>query len=256
MPTVRDIIGLIPAAGIARRLENLSQSKEILPVVFGPERAGDAAFAKPACHYLLEGFRSAGVTKALMVLRTGKWDIPASLARNPVQGVELSFIAIEESAGVPWTLDRAYASVRGSDVVMGFPDILIQPTTLYRQMVQKLRAESSDVVLGVIPTGNPSKADVVEVSDDGKVECIRPKPDGLSTARAWIAAAWRPSFTEYLHHFLADRPANLDTERELYLGDILSASLAELDVRAVVCDEGRFIDIGTPEDLARVSIEQ
>ena len=146
MPTVRDIIGLIPAAGIARRLDNPSQSKEILPVVFGPERAGDAAFAKPACHYLLEGFRSAGVTKALMVLRTGKWDIPASLARNPVQGVELSFIVIEESAGVPWTLDRAYAFVRGSDVVVGFPDILIRPTTMYRQMVEKLWAGSSDVV--------------------------------------------------------------------------------------------------------------
>jgi len=255
MPTAHDIIGLIPAAGIARRLDKLSQSKEILPVFFGPERAGDAGLAKPACHNLLEGFRSAGVTKALMVLRTGKWDIPASLARDSVQGVVLSYIVIEESAGVPWSLDRAYAFVRGSDVVMGFPDILIQPTDLYRQMVEKLWAGGSDVVLGVIPTGNPGKADVVEITDDGRVECIRPKPDGLSTARAWIAAAWRPSFTEYLHHFLADRPAKLDTERELYLGDIMSASLAELDVRAVVCDEGRFIDIGTPEDLARVSID-
>ena len=133
---------------------------------------------------------------------------------------------------------------------MGLPDILIEPTTLYRQMVEKRWAKSADVVLGVIPTGNPGKADVVEIAEDGRVKCIRPKPDGLSTARAWIAAAWRPSFTEYLHHFLADRPANLDTERELYLGDILSASFAELDVCALVCDEGRFIDIGTPEDLA------
>ncbi len=161
---------------------------------------------------------------------------------------------IEESAEVPWTLDRAYAFVGGSDVVMGFPDILIRPINLYRQMVQKLWAESSDVVLGVIPAGNPSKVDVVEITDDGKVDSIRPKPDGLSTARAWIAATWRPSFTEYLHHFLEDHPANFDTERELYLGDVLSASLAELDVCAVVCDEGRFIDIGTPEDLAQVRV--
>ena len=252
MPTLRDIIGLIPAAGLARRLGDLSQSKEILPVVFGPERAGVAAFAKPACHHLLEGFRSAGVTKALMVLRTGKWDIPASLAQNPVQGIDLSYIVIEESAGVPWTLDRAYPFVSGSDVVMGFPDILIQPTTLYRQMVEELRAGRSDVVLGVMPTGNPSKADVVEITDDGKVDCIRPKPDGLSTARAWIAAAWRPSFTEFMHDFLVDNPVGSATERELYLGDILAASLTELDVCAVVCDEGKFIDIGTPEDLADV----
>ena len=65
MPTAHDIIGLIPAAGIARRLDKLSQSKEILPVFFGPERAGDAGLARPACHNLLEGFRSAGVTKSV-----------------------------------------------------------------------------------------------------------------------------------------------------------------------------------------------
>ena len=255
MPTVRDIIGLIPAAGIARRLSDLSQSKEILPVVFGSERAGLAAFAKPACHHLLEGFRSAGVTKALMVLRTGKWDIPACLAQNPVQGVDLSYIVIEESAGVPWTLDRAYPFVSGSDVVMGFPDILIRPTTLYRQMVEELRTGRSDVVLGVMPTSNPSKADVVKFTDDGKVDSIRPKPDGLLTARVWIAAAWRPSFTQYMHDFLVDNPVSSATERELYLGDILAAALAELDVFAVVCEEGRFIDIGTPEDLADVRAE-
>ena len=250
--TMRDIVGLIPAAGTAQRLGELSQSKEILPVVFGSERAGVAAFAKPACHHVLEGFSSAGITRAMMVLRTGKWDIPASLAQNPVPGVDLSYIVIAESAGVPWTLDRAYAFVRGLDIVMGFPDILIRPTTLYRQMVEELRAGRSDVVLGVMPTRNPSKVDVVEITDDGKVNCIRPKPDGLSTARAWIAAAWRPSFTEYIHEFLMDRPVRSAAERELYLGDIIEASLTELDVCAVVCDEGQFIDIGTPEDLADV----
>ena len=55
-----------------------------------------------------------------------------------------------------------------------------------------------------------------------------------------------------MHDFLVDNPVGSATERELYLGDILAASLTELDVFAVVCDEGRFIDIGTPEDLADV----
>jgi len=255
MSTLRDTIGLIPAAGTARRLGELPQSKEILPVVFGSEPAGVAGLAKPACHHLLEGFRGAGVTKALMVLRTGKWDIPASLTQNPVQGVDLLYVVIEESAGVPWTLDRAYPFVRESNIVMGFPDILIRPTTLYGQMLEKLLAGRTDVVLGVMPTGNPSKVDIVEITDDGKVDCIRPKPDGLSTATAWIAAAWRPSFTEYMHEFLMDRPDDIAEERELYLGDILAASLAELDVCAVVCDEGHFIDIGTPEDLADVTAD-
>jgi len=252
---VGEIVGLIPAAGIAKRLGNLSQSKEILPVVFGSEQAGAPVFAKPACHHLLEGFSTAGVAKAFIVIRAGKWDIPEFLAQNPVPGVDLSYIVIEDSAGVPWTLDRAYAFVSESNVVMGFPDILVEPATFFGQIVEELRAGTSDVVLGVMPTSSPSKVDVVEITEDGKVIGIRPKPESLSSAKAWIAAAWRPSFTEYIHTFLADNPIDRSSERELYIGDIVAASLTELNVSAMECDEGRFIDIGTPEDLAAVTAD-
>jgi glucose-1-phosphate thymidylyltransferase len=247
------IIGLIPAAGNARRLGDISLSKEILPVAFESDPNDRRRKARPACHHLLEGMVDAGVNKALMVLRTGKWDIPASLSRDPVAGIELSFVVIEETAGVPWTLDHAYSFIMGSDVVMGFPDILIRPRTLYRDIVDRLRSGTSDVVLGVVPTNRPEKVDVVEMTEDGRVVRIRPKPKNLSSAKAWIAAAWRPSFTGYIHDFLANHSGELATPRELYLGDIVAASLDHLHVSAVQCDEGMFIDIGTPDDLASVS---
>ena len=250
---MRSLIGLIPAAGVARRLGRVSQSKEILPVVFGSPRAAGPETAKPACTYLLSGLSGAGVSKAFIVVRAGKWDVPATLAKNPIPGMDLSYIVIEESAGVPWTLDRAYRFVCGSDVVMGFPDILIRPPTFYRQLVDELRAGRSDVVLGVMATNNPSKVDVVQIADCGKVLSIRPKPDDLSVAKAWIAAAWRPSFSDYLHEYLINTSLRSSVETELQIGDILAASLTELDVRALEFDDGRFIDIGTPEDLASVT---
>jgi len=249
---VGGIVGLIPAAGVARRLGGLPQSKEILPVIFGSTQADNSAVTKPVCTHLLEGLSTAGVNKVFIVLRAGKWDVPATLAENPVPGVDLSYIVIEDSAGVPWTLDRAYSFVRGSDVVMGFPDILIRPRSFYRRLVDELRAGRSDVVLGVLPTTNPSKVDVVQISDHGKVHSIRPKPDDLTVAKAWIAAAWRPSFSDYLHDYLVNSPIGSSTQGEMQIGDILAASLTELDVRAVEFDNGHFIDIGTPEDMARV----
>jgi glucose-1-phosphate thymidylyltransferase len=91
------------------------------------------------------------------------------------------------------------------------------------------------------------------MTEDGRVVRIRPKPKNLSSAKAWIAAAWRPSFTDYIHDFLANHSGELATPRELYLGDIVAASLDHLHVSAVQCDEGMFIDIGTPDDLASVS---
>lgn len=250
---MRSIVGLIPAAGVARRLGDLSRSKEILPVIFGSHHAEYSATVKPACTHLLDGLSRAGVTKAFIVLRTGKWDVPETLAKYPGTGVDLSYIVIDESAGVPWTLDRAYSFVSGSNVVMGFPDVLIRPPTFYRQLVHELRAGRSDVVLGVMPTTNPGKVDVVHIADQGKVHSIRPKPNDLSAAKAWIAAAWRPSFSDYLHDYLVNGPALSCKGREIQIGDILAASLNNLDVRAVEFEDGQFIDIGTPEDLARVT---
>ena len=202
--------------------------------------------------HLLNGLSSAGVKKAFVVLRTGKWDVPATLSKNPVPGLDISYIVIEESAGVPWTLDRAYTFVRGSDVVMGFPDVLIQPPTFYRRLVDELRAGRADVILGVMPTTNPVKVDVVQIADHGKVSSIQPKQGGVLVAKAWIAAAWRPSFSEFLHEFLANRQVHSSSERELQIGDVIAASLTELNVRAVEFDDGQFIDIGTPDDLAKV----
>lgn len=253
--TARNVFGLIPAAGSAERLGRIAQSKEVLPVVFQADQSNTAASEKPACHHLLEGLRHAGVTRAFMVLRSGKWDIPARLAQNPVKGIDLSYVVIEQSAGVPWTLDQAYSFVRGSNVVMGFPDILIRPNTLFQQIVERLNAGSYDVVLGVVPARDPGKVDVVDFAADGTVHRIRPKPEGLSAGRAWIAAAWRPSFTDYMHEYLKDESQSLHPKRELYLGDIIAASLTSLDVNSVLCDEGEFIDIGTPGDLALVTSE-
>lgn len=249
---MRGIVGLIPAAGLARRLGDLSQSKEVLPVLFDSSGTGHSATVRPACIHLFNGLSSAGVKNAFIVLRNGKWDIPATLSKNPVPGLDLSYIVIEESAGVPWTLDRAYTFVRESDVIMGFPDVLIQPPTFYRQLVEQLRVGRADIVLGVMPTTNPIKVDVVQIADHGKVSSVRPKQCDVLVAKAWVAAAWRPSFSDYLHEYLANSAVHLSTERELQIGDVIAASLAELDVRAVEFDDGHFIDIGTPEDLARV----
>ncbi|MGH7410208.1 MAG: dTDP-glucose pyrophosphorylase, partial [Candidatus Methylomirabilis sp.] len=64
----RDVIGLLPAGGEARRLAPLPCSKELYPLGFRSVDEGRSLRPKVACHYLLEKMRAAGITRAYIVL--------------------------------------------------------------------------------------------------------------------------------------------------------------------------------------------
>lgn len=244
---MEEFVGIIPAAGKATRLPGIQGSKEVIPVcALGTTRPAHQ-HARPACLHLMETMLLAGISRQVMVLGAGKWDIPAELAS--VDAPRCAYFVIANSPGVPWTIDAAYPFTRGSNVAMGFPDILTTRPDLFIRLCGELTTTNLDVVLAVFPTDQGHRGDVVSVTTEGLVSQIIPKPRDVGAARVWVAAVWRPSFSEYLHDYLirADVPAG--HERELYIGDIVNSSIGELRVGAVDFQPSRFLDIGTPESL-------
>ena len=73
----RQVVGLVPAAGSGKRIAPLPCSKELFPIGFQLANGKSEPRAKVVSQYLLEKFRIAGITTAYIVLRKGKWDIPA-----------------------------------------------------------------------------------------------------------------------------------------------------------------------------------
>ena len=109
-------IGLIPAAGIAKRLGSLAFSKELLPVGFnaGNKESG----LKVVSTYLLEKFHQAGVKKVYIVIRKGKWDILNHYGDGSEIGIQLAYLIMAHPFGVPYTLDQAYSFVKTSKVFL------------------------------------------------------------------------------------------------------------------------------------------
>jgi glucose-1-phosphate thymidylyltransferase len=244
---MKDFVGVIPAAGKATRLPGLRGSKEIVPVRALETEEPDNHEAKPACLHLMDAMQLAGIDRQIMVLGTGKWDIPTELARLETGGPRCAYVVLADSPGVPWTIDAAYLLTRESNVAMGFPDILTTRRDLFVPLCDELGTRSLDVVLALFPTDQGHRGDVVSLTRERRVSQVRPKPPGVSRALVWIAAVWRPSFSEYLHEYL--RTARVSHERELYIGDILNSALGTLRVGAVDFPLERFLDIGTPVSL-------
>ncbi len=247
-----EFVGIIPAAGKARRLPGMRGSKEVVPVCALGISKPTHELARPACRHLMEAMLSAGIRRQIVILGKGKWDIPSALANDGDGTPGCAYVVITESPGVPWTIDAAYSLTRGFNVALGFPDVLTTEPDLFVRLCDKLVATDFDLVLGVFPTDQGRNADVVSLTSEGMVSQVTPKPHDVDAAKVWIAAAWRPSFSEYLHEYLATVDSRVRHGRELYIGDILNSSIGELSVGAVEFALGHFLDIGTPSNLRLV----
>jgi glucose-1-phosphate thymidylyltransferase len=244
-----EVVGLIPAGGQATRIAPLPCSKELFPIGFRTVQEGQRALRpKVVAHYLLEKMRLAGVSKSYIVLRPGKWDIPAYFGDGSALKLHLAYLMMGVPFGVPFTLDQAYPFVRHATVAFGFPDILFEPEDGFVKLFARRLETGSDIILGLFPANHPSKEDTIDFDTSGIVRDITLRPSESTLRYTWGIAVWRPNFTEFLHDWVRDR--NRIQDVEFSAGHAIKGAIsAGLRVDALVLSEESYLDIGTPEDL-------
>jgi len=246
------VIGLIPAAGRATRLGELPYSKELLPVPdrgTGSVQAGTQIAIESTARFLLD----CGVTLQHVVTAPAKQDIPNYLGDGSRLGASIAYTVVANSPSVPHSLDAAYDSIAGRDVVLVFPDILFEPRAGIAKYLSSRAQAEADVLLALVPSTRGDKVDIVSVGSDGVVSKIVPKPGPGKAGWTWVAAAWSPEFSDFLHRFLDDvgTAPGQPADRELYVGDVLNAAIASgLVIQAARFADGWAIDIGTADDFA------
>jgi len=258
MKNAQKIVGLIPAGGKASRLYPLPCSKELYPIGF---RSTDAGLRpKVVSHYLLEKMRHANITKAFIVLRDGKWDIPSYFGDGKLLDMQLAYLIMDLPFGVPFTLDQAYPFIENSMIALGFPDMIFQPEDAFVQLRHKQEATGADIVLGLFPAYKPHKTDMVELDERGSVRRIHIKPDSTELLYAWEIAFWTPVFSEFMHEYilsLKEKWAKNKSEtnmvqEELHVGDVFQSAIdGGMRVDSVLFQDGSCLDVGTPEDLIK-----
>jgi glucose-1-phosphate thymidylyltransferase len=254
-----ELIGLIPAAGTASRLSPLAGSKEILPVGVGPTRHQPDSRPKVCCQYLLERMQSAGAEKAFIVIRDGKWDIPSCLGNGSSLDISLAYLMMNAPFGVPFTLDQAYSFVKDAVILFGFPDILFYPENAFGLLRQRQKESRADIVLGLFEADDPASVDMVHLGEDGHIAGIEIKNPASKARYSWIIALWTPVFTQYLHCFVTEKLKVLQQPdalkkpgSEIYMGAVIADAIQDgLTAVPLMLNNGRFLDIGTPENLLR-----
>jgi dTDP-glucose pyrophosphorylase len=256
-----EVVGLVPAAGKGQRLPRLPCSKELYPIGFRADQKQGSLQTQVVSQQLLDKFSYAGVTRAYIVLRDGKWDIPAYFREGEMVGLALAYVVISESLGPPDTLDRAYPFVKNDIVAFGFPDILFGPDDVFVRLLTKLKEVPADVVLGLYPAAASGELDMANVDSTGRVAELLLKPKSTDARFTWTCAVWRPRFTEFMHQFVQAECAKgdtgplaykgIDAQGDLPVGAVIKRAIEEdFPVHGVVFPDDSFLDVGTPRSLA------
>ncbi len=257
-----EVVGLIPAAGKARRISPLPCSKEIFPIGFHPPSHDLGRRPKVVSHFLLEKMRYANIHKAFIVIRDGKWDIPAYYKHGGLVNMQLAYLLMDLPFGVPYSVDQAYPFVRQTMVAFGFPDIVFQPDDAFIQLVARQEKTDADLVLGILPAPESHKVDMLDLDSHGNLRgvCIRPVQTDLQYT--WVIALWTPAFTSFLHKYvetvkpMAQSKGSVSDGHdigELTMGDVIQAAIDQgMATDTVLFPDNHFVDIGTPVDMEKI----
>jgi glucose-1-phosphate thymidylyltransferase len=215
------IVGVIPAAGHAERLQPLNGSKEMIEIG-----------GRPVIDRIVERMRAGGAAELRVVTRPEKEDVIAYAGR----------VGASVVLGRPATINESFAAgmagLAPEDVILlGFPDTIWEPLDGYRLLVEAVE-QGEDVVLGMFEAAEVAGADFVRLDEAGRIEGIDIKPERPASDLIWAAAAARRRALEGL-------------ERVEWPSSHMQARLRERGPLRGIRLSRSYVDIGTREALRR-----
>ncbi|MDQ6749550.1 MAG: NTP transferase domain-containing protein [Actinomycetota bacterium] len=213
------IVGVIPAAGYAERLQPLDCSKEVLEV------AGN-----PLIAYLAGRMRTGGATELRVVTRPEKRDVIGI-----AEGLEASVIRAHP-ANINESFAAGMAGLAADDIVLlGFPDSLWEPPDGYRALVDAVQG-GQEIALGLFDVPGVAGSDYLVLDEAGRIVGIDIKPARPRSTLIWGCAAARVGALEGLE--LVEWPSEFMVARRAQGAEIFGVLLSD-----------SYVDIGTKESL-------
>ena len=176
MQIVGKVIGVIPAAGHATRLQPLDCSKEVLPIQ-----------GRPVVDYLVERMRVGGCSGLRVVTRAEKQDLIEHCERIGAD------VVLAEPATVGESIAAGAHGLAPDDIVLvGFPDTIWEPVDGYRRLVGGV-LDGCEVALGLfrIRALDLVRSDVVVTDGSPRVVRVHVKPKRPQSPWIWGCAASR-----------------------------------------------------------------
>jgi len=229
------MLGIVPAAGNATRMQPMGGSKELLPLGWNADGS-----LRVIAEYLIERMMMAGAERICLVISPQKSDLLAYFARSRF-AARVFFVVQPEAAGLCDAVFRAGGHVAAKErVLIGLPDTVWQPRVAFG------RVPTDTLHLITFPVRHPEEFDAVRAGGANRVAEVEVKQAGSRQRRVWGAITAPGQVWLELERFWRERGA-----REQFLGHLFNAWIES--GRAITYDtQGtEYWDVGTPKGYQR-----
>lgn len=214
------VVGVVPAAGRAARLQPLKGSKEVIEI-----------HGRPVLASLVEQMWAAPADEVRVVTLPEKTDVAEASRR-----LGATVVYARPPHSVCASLLAGMEGLADDDIVLfGFPDTLWEPPDGFARLLRVVLA-GEDLVLGLFEGAELERSDVAVLDGRGRVAAIDVKPSEPRSAWIWGCAAGRASVLS-------------EARRESEPGMFFDHLARDRTIAAVKLSD-TFIDIGTRETLA------
>lgn len=243
------MLGIVPAAGAATRLQPWTGSKELLPLGQAVDHNGASARLIPISEYVLDRMAAAGADRICLVISGGKSDLLAYYAQSEF-AARLVFMVQPRPLGLCDAVFRAAPLARQDEMVLiGLPDTVWYPRHALTATPTK------QVHLVTFPVPNPHEFDAVipEAAGDeaDTVARVEVKRAGAPTRRIWGAITAPSQALLGLRRLWLARGA-----QDQYLGALLNAWIQAGERVSFDCNGTHYWDVGTPASYDRALRER
>ena len=220
-------IGVIPAGGRGTRLGGRF-TKATLPVPIGSGFEPVILRQIRALERICDQIAIVATPRKLQVIMDALGDMSTSVA----------YIAAETQTAVD-AVRLATQRLKHTHVALAFSDTWVEPEDVF----ERLQESSTQVTLGCFLTSQPEKLGMVEVVNN-RVISIVDKPVRTTLTDAWGVALWDNHFSQnYL------------------FGENLSEAFQHavedgVQVGVRFFDNGRYVDIGTPDEYGDLLLQE